>query len=55
MQEEEDGPYNAASDNHPHPLCPLRNAPGGIFLSCGKPIFCKLYQYLLSAKLTGKF
>ena len=28
MQEEEDGSYNAASDNHPHPIRPLRNAPG---------------------------
>ena len=27
-QEEEDGPNHKASDNNPHPICPLGNAPG---------------------------
>ena len=45
-QEEEDGSYNATAHHNPHPLRPLRDAPGKHILEpCSTPIFCKFDQY----------
>ena len=48
-QEEEDGPNHKASDNNPHPICPLGNAPGKtlfvfVFVP-NKTLFLYLYLY----------
>ena len=55
-QEEEDGSYNATAHHYPHPLRPLRDAPGKHILEpCSTPIFCKFDQYLPSTQLAANF